>query len=287
LCHFSSDRINFNDQGSCFWSFYVKWLEQGGARVAVIRFDETQDNLKQLFSSINGLLFTGGEISLNFSTQYVKTANYLYSLAIEANQNGDYFPVWGTCLGFELLNILTSQDENVLSEGVFDSDGLSLALNMTPKAETSRMFGNELIPSTVIKILTTQNVTENLHHSGVTPANFTANEKLNSFYNILSTNRDREGKEFVSTMEGKNLPVYGTQWHPERPQFEWEPNIGLDHSLDAVYAMQYVSNFFIQESRKSNHSFANQNEEDKVLIYAYTPVYIGDGQQIYYFPPSI
>jgi gamma-glutamyl hydrolase len=29
--------------------------------------------------------------------------------AIEANDNGDYFPVYGVCLGFELLGILVSQ----------------------------------------------------------------------------------------------------------------------------------------------------------------------------------
>jgi len=36
-------------------------------------------------------------------------------------------------------------------------------------------------------------------------------------FNILSNNTDREGKTFVSSMEGKGgLPVYTTQYHPEK-----------------------------------------------------------------------
>ena len=34
-------------------------------------------------------------------------------------------------------------------------------------------------------------------------------------------NKDRKGKSFVSTMEAKTVPVYATQWHPEKNAFEW------------------------------------------------------------------
>ena len=49
------------------------------------------------------------------------------------------------------------------------------------------------------------------------------------------------------------VPVYGAQWHPERPQFEWhkiDPNTGLDpvnHDAMAVLAMQSFANFFVGE----------------------------------------
>jgi hypothetical protein len=42
-----------------FSSAYVKWLSQGGARVAPIRFDLPEEELQKLFQSLNGLLFTG------------------------------------------------------------------------------------------------------------------------------------------------------------------------------------------------------------------------------------
>ena len=54
-----------------------------------------------------------------------------------------------------------------------------------------------------------------------TPQTYASNERLASFFDILSTNRDRKGKQFVSTIEAKGHDIYGVQWHPERPQFEW------------------------------------------------------------------
>jgi len=42
--------------------------------------------------------------------------------------SGDYFPVWGTCQGFQLLSVMTSGDENVLLHYEYDSENLGLLL---------------------------------------------------------------------------------------------------------------------------------------------------------------
>ena len=48
----------------------------------------------------------------------------------QANDNGDHFPVWGTCLGFQLLAFLASEyDSSVLSST--DATNLSLPLEFT------------------------------------------------------------------------------------------------------------------------------------------------------------
>ncbi len=39
---------------------------------------------------------------------------------------------------------------------------------------------------------------------------------------------------FVSTIEGKSLPFYSSQWHPEKVQFEWDAAEGINHSTDSV-----------------------------------------------------
>ena len=36
-------------------------------------------------------------------SKFGEVGRLLYQLAVEANENGDYFPVWGTCLGFEFM----------------------------------------------------------------------------------------------------------------------------------------------------------------------------------------
>ena len=47
-----------------------------------------------------------------------------------------------------------------------------------------------------------ENVTMNNHQDGVAPDLYRENAQLAAFYNLLSTNVDRDGNPFASTMEG-------------------------------------------------------------------------------------
>jgi gamma-glutamyl hydrolase len=49
------------------------------------------------------LLFPGGVAEFNVTDGYATAGRELYRLAEQKNDAGLYFPVWGTCLGFELL----------------------------------------------------------------------------------------------------------------------------------------------------------------------------------------
>ncbi|NWZ20809.1 GGH hydrolase, partial [Asarcornis scutulata] len=115
--------------------------------------------------------------------------------------------------------------------------------------------------------------------------NFTKNEKLHKFYNVLTTNTD--GKvEYISTMEAYKYPIYSVQWHPEKNPFEWKKSTGIPHSSSAVRAAYYIADFFVNEARKSLHRFPSEDEERKELIYNYTPIYTGtfsSFQQAYFF----
>ena len=46
-----------------------------------------------------------------------------------------------------------------------------------------------------------------------------ANPYLPKLFDVLSTNKDRNNLVFISTVEAKGgLPIFATQWHPEKPQ---------------------------------------------------------------------
>jgi gamma-glutamyl hydrolase len=94
----------------------------------------------------------------------------------------------------------------------------------------------------------------------------------------------------VSTLEAVGYPITATQWHPERPQFEWSPGLGIDHSLDALLAMQWLGNAFVQDARRSGHAFMDPILETTYSIYSFTPVNEGasvlDGYQAYVVPSS-
>lgn len=86
-----------------------------------------------------------------------------------------------------------------------------------------------------------QPVTINLHHDGVTPTAFASDARLSSFFDLLSTNVDRKGSPFVSTIEGKSVPVYGAQWHAERNQVRLS---GLFAAVFIWICSRYLPCFF-------------------------------------------
>uniref|UniRef100_A0A3Q3W8L1 folate gamma-glutamyl hydrolase n=1 Tax=Mola mola TaxID=94237 RepID=A0A3Q3W8L1_MOLML len=257
---------------------YVKYLESAGARVVPVMINQTEEEYKTLFYAINGILYPGGGVSI-ISSGYERTAKIFYELAIEANVRGDYFPVWGTCLGLEELTFLTSGQWLMTST---NTDKLSLPLNFTKDAAASRMFKD--FPPDLMKDLASEPLTANIHNWSLALSTYNKNEALRKFYKVLSTNTD--GRiEFVSTMEAYDYPFYATQWHPEKNAFEWKKPF-VSHTASAVKSTFYMSEFFVSEARKNTHGFQSQEEENKALIYQYSPVYMGSAgsfEQIYFF----
>jgi len=122
----------------------------------------------------------------------------------------------------------------------------------------------------------------------VTPHEFVDNPILPYFYSILSTNKDEQGREFISAIEAKRFPIYGIQWHPERTLFEWYKYQNTNHDLAAVECAQYMGRFFASEARKNCHHFPSPEQERAALIYNYSPTYTmnitnGSYEQIYFF----
>ena len=82
-------------------------------------------------------------------------------------------------MGFQLLNVLAAKDLGVLTHSAFDSEGVSWALDMQSR-DVARMW--TAAPAEVLRILSTENVTVNLHHDGVTPETFANTAALTSTY---------------------------------------------------------------------------------------------------------
>eukprot|EP00439_Symbiodinium_sp_Y106_P026866 s5202_g3.t1 len=263
--------------GSCFASLYVKYVEAAGGRVVPILYDWDDQQLAKAFASVNAVLFTGGGVQIAhpssspMAAQYVRAASLLFNLTVQAGSAGDWVPLWGTCMGLQTLSVVAAGTSSVLKTNSFDSENMSLPLELAQDAKTSRLLGPH-VPSNILRWLTTENITTNLHHDGVTPDSFAMNQRLSSLFSVLSTNRDRKGREFVSTIEGKSLPIYGVQWHPERPIFEWGADeSGINHGPHAIEAMQYFANFLVAEARKNSHHFESKAEEESALIYNFVP----------------
>ena len=108
-------------------------------------------------------------------------------------------------------------------------------------------------------------VTYNAHHYGVAPEAYLKNHYLADFFQVLSTNKDRDGKMFVSsgtnnwmhclflflyfyrTVESKHGNVYAYQWHAEKPQFEWNPNLAINHASESIVANGWMARYLVDQ----------------------------------------
>ena len=202
--------------GDCMYvaASYVKYLEGSGARVVPINFFATEAELDALLPSLNGVFFPGGD------AEFPKAAQYTFNKVKEFNDAGEYFPLWGTCMGFEWLLMSATEDANILDPktGQMDAYNYSIPLDFTQTYKNSKIFKQS--PSAINTYLSTENVTMNNHHYGIWIDHFRKTPVLADFFHVLSTNKDRNGDEFVSMIEAFKYPIFGSQWHPEKNNFE-------------------------------------------------------------------
>ncbi|CAK8992344.1 Gamma-glutamyl hydrolase A (Conjugase A) (GH A) (Gamma-Glu-X carboxypeptidase A), partial [Durusdinium trenchii] len=235
---------------------YVKYLEAAGARVVALRYRWSKEELVDMAKSLNGLLLPGGNAELSKGAPYYDASAVLFEFALEQNRQGKFFPVWGTCLGFEQLHVLASGDNSTVlsASGDFDSEDFASPVTLTEHAMSSDLVGN--MPEHLVSAMTREPITFNAHKQGISPRIFHDNPKLVAFFTPLATFKDRKGKPFMAIVEAKHgLPVYGTQFHPEKAIFEWFEPSGIPHTPNAILLAQYTANFFVQKARCSPNSF--------------------------------
>ena len=223
---------------SYFPASYVKFLEGGGARVVPIPYDQPLATTQAMLKNLNGALFTGGSASFHNKngslTVFSKTANAIFEESVRAAAAGEAWPLWGTCLGFELISFLAANySETVLTSG-WDSENITLPVKWDDAAATSRLFGG--VPE-LRDIFASKAVALNAHQQGVSRASFAAEPTLAGRFDILGTSVDRKGKEFIAAIEAKPpLNVFGTQFHPEKIMYEWWASEAMDHEWDSIRA---------------------------------------------------
>jgi gamma-glutamyl hydrolase len=206
---------------------YVDWFEERGVRVIPIPYDTTE--YLAYFKMVNGLVIPGGETDFIMGNRaFVKTATRFFELSLGAKE---YFPIWGTCFGYELLIAIISGSKRFKR---YPAQELA-PIRITEAGWKSKMFGG--FSQKYLKYLETQPSTAQNHDFGISPADFEGCADLRRFYDILATAIDEKGQEYVAAIEGKYYPIYGVQWHPERQK------------TGGPFA-----DFFISELRKNSHN---------------------------------
>ncbi|XP_071830449.1 gamma-glutamyl hydrolase-like [Apostichopus japonicus] len=248
---------------------YVKFVEASGARVVPILVNQSDIYYENMFHSLNGLLLPGGGLDEKLMTSgYGRAGKMFYDLATKNfDKYGDVFPIWGTCQGFELLSCLAA-GEDILTP--LEADNENLNIEMCPGYRNSRIFGDAA--DWILEALQNDALTFNYHSFSVTPQDFNNAKSMKSTYKMVSISKNDDGREFVSVIEGNVYPLFGVQFHPEKPIFAWSPNTKVKHDALSVAVSRYFGDFFVSEARKSNHSFKSLEEETAASIYNYNTV---------------
>ena len=78
-------------------------MEAQGARVVPLLVSDSNEVLLDKLDHLDGVLYPGG------SGDYYDAGKFVLEEIIKRNQNGQFFPAWGTCLGYEFMSAYTAE----------------------------------------------------------------------------------------------------------------------------------------------------------------------------------
>jgi len=265
---------------------YIKLFESAGAEMIPIPANIPEEEYRDILNHVNGVIFPGGHAKFQLS-KYFKHLQIAFDKSLQATWSGDYFPIFGICLGFQHLiaGVAESKITPILDKSLVDK---SFPLIYSPLARESRMFGS--LPRHLYDILGNKSYAYHNHHFSIDVKDFVTNPMTNRFFKILSTNISPSGNEVVSSVEAFEFPIFGIQWHPEKIPYEFSEDVHCNHDPDNVEISFYMAAFFVDECRKSKQRFESEKVLRDLLIYNYktshsglSPTYIHVIEQIYIF----
>ena len=276
---------------------YVEWVAMSGAKTLPLFYTTNSTQLSKILSQINGVLIAGGGASTNPKSDYEQFIQLLMSEARkfhnDPSNDNQSVPIWGTCDGFEnMLTAVAAKGESVLTP--FNATGINLDIEWIENAiNNSIMFDlkdttNKYYGETKLMIDLMQNepVTFNDHNHGINPTVFQQDPYIISNFTALGISYDRQNLSFIALMESKKelgLNWYASQFHPEKPLFEFESNDTI-HSYDATITNAWFSQFFVDKCRTQNNNTMNESVYDVLAMYNFQPIYTGNYfEQIYTF----
>jgi len=277
---------SWDDYNSSEWNYiprsYVRWLQSAGAKVVPIQWDLPFDQIDYLLDRLNGVVFTGGNIGVlknNSPTPIYNAFRHITEYILRKNQHCNFYPLWGTCMGFWNIVRTIARNMSILTPC---DDCIYVRRNVYPKQSyKSKMLRN--LPQDLRKKMNQDRLSVFLHHGMIMPQVFQKSPRLRKYLTPVAYSYDVSGKQYVSMAESPRYPIYATQFHPEKPEFERNPQLDIPHSPDAIRFTRYLANFFVGEARKNHNVFPNSKS---YLIENYCPVPLPSSvySEVYFFP---
>ena len=187
---------------------YIRWVESAGAQSVILPYSMTKKELIHQMNTIQGVVWTGGAIEADRYSEYqrmtyLSTLQRCFRLAKEYNDQGRYFPIWGSCLGFEMLVLM---GEDFPLSRFFDHIQHHERTGHNPIRFTSNDSRMKRIFPPALRNAMARTPCATHHHKlgfDITPL---------PHLRIVSVDSG-----FINMIEYVDYPFYGVQFHPERP----------------------------------------------------------------------
>ncbi|XP_049313877.1 gamma-glutamyl hydrolase [Bactrocera dorsalis] len=260
----------------------VKYLEDAGAGVVPIWINRTADYYEDILSKVNGVLLPGGAVYVNEHdparldlTNYCVTATLnIIRIAEKLHKKGINLPIWGTCLGFQLLVLYTTH----LADAPYGTDvrdkcefmNCFLSVEFSSDFRDSRLFAD--LPVEIESIMKNKPFGHHRHRYCVS---LKTAESFNDVWHILAKNEDAKGLEFASIIEHRRYPFFGSQFHPES-----------ECSPECNKVKEFLARFFVDQCRSCGNRFESDKDERRHLIQNF-PVTISGKSTVRVFGDSV
>jgi len=253
----------------------VSFIYLAGLDIYPIYPDLSPDEIRNILTKVNGVLLPGGmtnvvqpnpesnDESLFVYSRYAKAAKIILEEAKRINNRGNYFPVFGICLGFQSMIAAETNDMNIVEKKDVGL-GYNATLEYTIDSVDSRLLSS--IPRYLIDYMGRVKTTNNFHEYMVDYEKFMDDPLLKRMYKVLSLSKSKdETVSFISMIEGIDYPFYGFQFHPEFAIHAYYPKSIVSYPNKNIAAEIAREIMELIRTKVSKNTHKIEKDEDKLL----------------------
>lgn len=258
---------------------YVDWIGITGAIPMIIPFDVPRSTLEYLLEQTDMFLIPGGGTPLEDGkggpSDFQESVNFVIDWAKKKNDNGRYYPIWGTCNGFEALMVYWANTSYVLSCQFDDIQRDHTVVKNTTNFPNSKIWNS--LNKDDMNYVFDQGYVFYDHNCGVDIDHFFQYPKANQNAMVTGVSKNDMGVEFIAMAEDRKYPFFATQWHPEKNQFERGPdNAWLDKSSITIRFLSEIIQEVIDRVRPTSRTLDQIPMSVRPYFSMYqTPIIVG------------